>query len=82
MCPTVEDMGTLQIRNVPEDVRTELKARAASAGQSLSEYLLAEVTKVARRPTLDEVKARIAARGTVDGLPSASEMLAEARRLG
>jgi plasmid stability protein len=56
---------TLQIRNVPEDVHRMLKARAAHAGMSLSEYLLAEVTRVARRPTLQELLERISQREPV-----------------
>jgi antitoxin FitA len=54
--------ATLQIRNVPEDVHRALKTRAAQAGMSLSEYLLAELAAVARRPTIEELTARIAAR--------------------
>jgi len=53
----------LQIRHVPADVHATLKERAARAGMSLSEYALAELTKVAARPTFEEVQRRIAARG-------------------
>ena len=49
----------IQIRNVPEDIHRRLKVRAAEAGMSLSELLLREVTRVALRPTLDELTARI-----------------------
>jgi antitoxin FitA len=45
----------IQIRHVPEDVHARLKARAAAAGMSLSDYLLREVTALARRPTWDEI---------------------------
>lgn len=55
-------MKLLQIRNVPEDVHRTLKARAALAGMSLSEYALAELRRAAERPTRDEILARIAAR--------------------
>jgi len=51
----------IQIRNVPEALRRRLKARAAMAGMSLSDYLLAEIRRVAERPTLDELRARLAA---------------------
>ena len=48
----------VQIRDVPEDVHRELKSRAAAAGQSLSEYLLAEITRVAERPPIADVLRR------------------------
>ena len=56
-------MSLIQIRNVPPDVHRTLKARAAMAGTSLSDYLLREITRVARTPTAEELDARIAARG-------------------
>jgi len=49
----------IQVRNVPERVHRTLKARAAQAGTTLSEYLLAELTLIADRPTLEEVLARL-----------------------
>jgi hypothetical protein len=48
----------------------------------LSEYLLEEVTRVSRRPTLEEMKVRIAAHAQVEGRPPAAEMLESARREG
>ena len=52
-------MGLIQIRNVPDDVHRTLKSRAAAEGTSLSDYVLREVTRVARAPTPDELDARI-----------------------
>lgn len=52
-------MGLIQIRNVPDDVHRTLKARAAAEGTSLSEYIVREVTRVARTPTPQELDARI-----------------------
>jgi plasmid stability protein len=76
-------MSTLQVRNVPEDVQRTLKARAAAAGQSLSEYVLAELSTIARRPTLAELAARIRHRGTVEpGAPAAEILRAERERSG
>lgn len=57
-------MKNLQIRNVPEEMHRTLKARAAEAGMSLSEYALAELRRSAERPTREQVLARIAARRT------------------
>jgi len=45
----------IQIRHVPEDVHARLKARAAAAGMSLSDYLLREITALALRPTWQEI---------------------------
>jgi plasmid stability protein len=52
----------IQIRNVPEGVHRELKARAALAGMSLSDFLLDEVRRLAERPTLEEMRRRLAQR--------------------
>lgn len=60
-------MGVLvQVKDVPPDVHGRLKARAALAGMSLSEYLRALLTRAAERPTPDELAARIAARAAVE----------------
>jgi len=55
-------MGLIQIRDVPEDVHRTLKARAAAQGTSLSDYVLNEVTRVARTPTPEELDERIRSR--------------------
>lgn len=55
----------IQIRNVPEALHRRLKARAAVAGMSLSDYLLNELREVAARPTLDELQARLRDRPNV-----------------
>jgi len=49
----------IQIRNVPDELHRRLKSRAALAGMSLSDYLLNEIRRVAERPTLDELRARL-----------------------
>ena len=66
----------IQIRNVPEALHRRLKARAALAGMSLSDYLLDEIRRVAERPTLDELRARLRSRTEV----TPSVMPAEAVR--
>jgi plasmid stability protein len=50
----------VQIRNMPDDLHRKMKARAAAAGMSLSDYLLNEVRMAAERPTMEEFKARLA----------------------
>jgi len=49
----------IQLRNVPDALHRSLKARAALAGMSLSEYLLAEIKEIAERPTLAELRDRL-----------------------
>jgi antitoxin FitA len=49
----------IQLRNVPDALHRTLKARAAMAGMSLSDYLLAEIKEIAERPTLTEFRARL-----------------------
>ena len=71
-------MTTIQVRNVPEDLSRALKAKAALAGTSLSDFLLGELTRMAARPSRAELLARIAARDRVE-LPPAESVLAEQR---
>ncbi len=49
----------IQLRNVPDALHRSLKARAAMAGMSLSDYLLAEIKEIAERPTLAELRERL-----------------------
>jgi antitoxin FitA len=55
----------VQIRNVPDTLHRKLKVRAAGAGQTLSDYLLAELARLAARPTREEMLARIHSRKRV-----------------
>jgi plasmid stability protein len=72
-------MGHIQIRNVPTDVHRTLKARAATKGMSLSEYLLAEVTELAEQPTLEEFVMRVRSRPMIRSQVSSAELIREAR---
>jgi hypothetical protein len=45
----------IQIRNVPDEIHRALKVRAAKEGMTLSGYLLREVSRLAERPTLEEL---------------------------
>ena len=49
----------IQVRNVPDAIHRTLKARAAMAGMSLSDYLLAEIREIAERPTMEEMQERL-----------------------
>jgi antitoxin FitA len=51
----------IQLRHVPDALHRQIKIRAAAAGMSLSDYLVREVRKLAERPTIEEIRARLAA---------------------
>jgi antitoxin FitA len=55
----------IQPHRVPDDLHRKLKARAALEGLSLSDYRLAEVRRAAERPTVAELRNRIAQRTPV-----------------
>ncbi len=55
----------IQLRNVPDALHRSLKARAALAGMSLSDYLLGEIKEVAERPTLAELRDQLRTRKPV-----------------
>ncbi|MBI4877670.1 MAG: hypothetical protein HY822_23815 [Acidobacteria bacterium] len=57
---------TIQIRNVPDTLHRELKARAAAQGMSLSDCLLRELRKTAAQPSLEEWFERVASREPVE----------------
>ena len=69
----------IQIRNVPEALHRRLKARAALAGKSLSDYLLAEIAEAADRPTIEELRARLASRRPVSPSPEPTLAVREER---
>jgi antitoxin FitA len=69
----------VQIRNVPDELHRKLKARAAGAGQTLSDYLLAELERLAARPTREEMLARIHGRKPVTLTTRAAVVIREER---
>jgi antitoxin FitA len=70
-------MKMIQIRNVPEDLHRALKARAAQEGSTLSDYILAELPRLADRPTPEQVMRRIRHRTPVGGPPAGDLIRAE-----
>jgi len=73
----------IQIRNVPDDVHRALKIKAVEAGMSMSDFLLREVTHIARLPSIDELLERVRRRGSVavsEDSASAVRAEREARR--
>jgi hypothetical protein len=53
---------SIQVKDVPSEIHAVLRTRAAAAGQSLQEYLLARLIEDAGSPTLDEVLDRAGGR--------------------
>ena len=72
-CKYVFNMKMIQIRNVPDSLHRTLKSRAALAGMSLSDYLREEIERVAQRPTVDELRRRLAARKPTAPAQSAAD---------
>ncbi len=70
----------IQLRHVPDHLHRTLKARAAMAGMSLSDYLLAEIKEIAERPTLAEMRERLHQREPVLAQLDTARMVREERR--
>ena len=67
------------IRDVPDEVRDELAARASLAGQSLQEHLRAELIELARRPNVRVLMERIRARKSSVGSKLSSSRILRQR---
>ncbi len=60
-CKHVTNMSKMiQIRHVPDRLHRRLKARAAAAGMTLSDYLRIELERVSAQLSVDEVRERLA----------------------
>ena len=75
---------SMTIRDVPDETRDELAARAARAGQSLQEYVRAQLNELARRPSpldlWDRVEHRVRTTGSSLGAPEILDLRDEDRR--
>jgi antitoxin FitA len=79
-CYHTVSMPNVLVRDLPEDVHAELQRRAEQRGQSLQQYLAAELKRLAEKPTLQDVLARIEQRrGGEVGLQQAVDDIAEER---
>jgi plasmid stability protein len=64
-CWHYESMAVqINIRDVPEEVRDELAARAALQGKSMQEFLRAELERLAARPSIDAWLQQVRKRAT------------------
>jgi len=80
MWGTVGNMPkTIQIRNVPDAMHREAKARAARAGLSISEFVLRELERALSLPPVEEVLARIAERKRLELSESPAEIIRAGR---
>ena len=78
----MHDMGMIQIRNVPEDLHRNLKARAAREGLTLSDFLLRMAEREVGRPTIEELSERIRQRGRVHLSEAPAEIIRRMRDAG
>ncbi len=69
----------IQVRNVPDGLHRALKSKAALAGMSLSDFLLAELRLVGERPSIAELRERVRRRCKVEGLIPAAELIRQER---
>lgn len=69
----------IQLRNVPDALHRQLKARAAMAGLSLSDFLIREARKIAEQPTPEEMVERLRQREPYRGKLSPIQVLREER---
>ena len=66
-------MKMIQVRNVPEELHRALKARAALEGRTLSDYILAELPRLADKPRPS--RCSLACAATPVGGPPAAELI-------
>lgn len=69
----------ITVRDVPDEVRDELAARAARSGKSLQEYLRGILLETAARPSVGDVIARARARVEATGVSVDAESILAAR---
>lgn len=73
-------MPNILVRDIPDAVHAALQERAERRGQSLQQYLAAELKRLVERPSVDEVLERIEKRrGGRVGLAQAAQDVLEER---
>jgi hypothetical protein len=72
-------MGNIQIKNVPDEVHSELRRRAEEAGLSLRDYVLRLIRRDQLLPSRKEWLRSLKELEKVEGGPSAAELIAEGR---
>ncbi len=69
----------IQIRNVPREIHRRLKARAALAGMSMSEFVLREIERGLARPTREELLRRLEKLPSLDLVPPPADLIRKER---
>ena len=72
-------MASVTIRDVPDDTRDELAARAALSGRSLQEYLRGKLIELARRPDPEVLLTRVRERKRRTGSRLSAERIVDHR---
>lgn len=70
---------SMTIRDIPDETRDELAARAARSGRSLQEYVRGELIELARKPDIETVLARVKTRKEATGSTLSAEKILEYR---
>jgi plasmid stability protein len=70
---------TIQLRNIPDKLHRKLRARAACAGMTLSDFVIREMQKIVAQPTHEEIRRRIVMRPVVKLDVSAADLIREER---
>ena len=66
----------ITIRNVPDEVRDELAARAARSGRSLQDFLSAELVRIASTPSAPDAAGRTRLGASLNPALTADEIVA------
>jgi len=69
----------IQVRDVPEQLHSTLKSRAAREGISLSDFIKRELERVAERPTMREWLERTQRAKPIAGQRSGAQVVRELR---
>ena len=70
---------SMTIRDVPDETRAELAARAARAGQSLQEYVRSQLIALTERPSPDMLWSRVQHRVQATGTRLSGDTILELR---
>jgi plasmid stability protein len=76
-CEHVRNMKMIQVRNVPDELHRSLKERAAREGTTMSELILAQLQRLANKPSPEEILGRVQQRTPVPGESAADLIGAE-----
>jgi plasmid stability protein len=69
----------IQLRDVPEQMHSTLKARAAREGMSLSDFIKRELERTVERPTMREWLERTQKAKRIPGRQTAVQIIRELR---